>query len=200
MQADETQAPPNHPPNPTAPKTGSLSPTRVFVALVALITLVIGVAAAIATRTSGDSENQLRTASPQLADDFKVTRQFERLNSTELRAYRQEDLSLISTVFTSDSPLVQTVTKEIQGLRRRSVDVRPGFRSLSVSVVSKSENEIILRQTVIENSRFFDSHGRNVTSGPGPQRQVIRWVLRQEAGNWKLFNSTVLKSERYLPL
>lgn len=128
----------------------------------------------------------------ELTDAEAITR-FEQLDALRLQMYEQRDTGLISLFLTSDSPLHETATSEIQRLRADRVQVAPNFETRSLQIVSNSDSEITLMQVVVEAPRFTSQSGNEVTETP-PKLKTIRWVLHLENSVWKIFSSDTIKS------
>lgn len=67
------------------------------------------------------------------------------------------------------------------------------FETVAVEVVENTQNEIVLRQTVIESPTFRDEDGGDVTRSQ-PQRRVVDWTLVLDASVWKLHDLQVLRA------
>ncbi|MGH2756244.1 MAG: hypothetical protein ACRDI3_00470, partial [Actinomycetota bacterium] len=129
-----------------------------------------------------------------LTNEEAITR-FEELDAMRLQAYRDRDPTLLSLAFGSGSRIAGQITDEIAELRNSNVLDRTRFRTVSIDVVDRKNGEITLRQRVVIEPRFATESGEDVTSQQHPVRQVITWVMREENGEWLLFDAAIESSK-----
>ena len=179
-------------PTPTRP---SLSPPVAFLLLAA----VIAILGAIVFLTR--PETPVTPTNPNAAQqqpDFSLTNEeaitrFEELNRMRLQMYESRDASLASEFLAAGSPLRKVAESEIQQMLNDDVLVEMNFKTIHLDVIENSEQEIVLRQTVVEAPVFTDEKGSDLTRSP-PQRRVVEWTLVLDASVWKLDDLQVLQS------
>lgn len=129
----------------------------------------------------------------ELTDAEAITR-FEQLHDLFRQASMERDPSLISIVFTSDSPNVVAAQQDLKQLRDDRVLDSSRFETRGVVVESNTSDEIVLLQTVAVFPRFVDEKsGKNVTTGEATLDEV-QWTLRFEDGVWKAYKILVVGS------
>jgi hypothetical protein len=170
-----------------------LSPVKGFLLLAAILAVILGAVAL----TTGEPEQQAtgepgeRTPTFALTDTEALER-FEELNTLRLVAYKERDLSLLSAYLTSNSPLRDVGAREIERLLRNNVIVDPRFVTKRLTVISNTIDEIRLKQVVIQNPRFLSESGDPVGSPEPAVKRAIEWVLRPDADEWRIHNSSIL--------
>src|SRR3712207_2764213 len=92
-----------------------LSPVRAFVLLGVIATALAGGIAAATRETPAPEPGGTTRPSPDYSlTDAEAIAEFERLNDQLMQAYRERNIALAEDVFTSDSPMLPRVGKEIQ--------------------------------------------------------------------------------------
>jgi hypothetical protein len=172
-------------------------PVRVFLILAGIL-VAIGVVFWL-TRSDPIPDAAIATF-PSESPDFSLTNveaiaRFKELHSLFRQGSRERDLSVLNLLFTRDSPLRQIATDDVRQLRKDGVLDRSTFRTTEIEVVSNVANEIVLLQRVEIEPRFILEQSGKDIADPGPLNQQVRWVLHQEAGVWKVYDSKVLESE-----
>ena len=179
-------------PTPTRP---SLSPLMAFL----LLAVVIAILGAIVFLTRPEAPaTPINPNTAQQQPDFSLTNEeaitrFEELNATRVQMYESRDASLAPGFLAAESPLRKVAETEIQQMLKDQVLVNMNFDTIHIEVVENSEQEIVLRQTVIEAPVFRDEEGTDVTRSP-PQRRVVEWTLVLDASLWKLDDLHILRS------
>ncbi|HEX2196630.1 MAG TPA: hypothetical protein VHJ76_06865, partial [Actinomycetota bacterium] len=142
-----------------------LSPVRAF--------FLVGVLAAIpvALLTTRDAEPSTspgpaptvaRSPSYELTEAEAIA-EFERLNAQLMAAYRERNIALAEDVFTSDSPMLPRVRKEIAALIDSSVVSVTKFQEVTTETTSVGSDEIVLERVQIVRPRFKTETGEDVT-------------------------------------
>lgn len=175
---------------------GGLSPVRAFLVLGAVLAAIT--VWFFATREPTPASP---TAQPSRSPDYSLTdaeaiAEFERLNDQLLQAYEERNIALAEEVFTSDSPMLPRVRKELESLLESSVVSRTRFRRISARVVRNSAHEILIERVQVVIPRFETERGRDVTGTRVTERQRSEWVLRLEDAHWLLHNATITRISR----
>ncbi|MFN2587095.1 MAG: hypothetical protein ABR613_03095, partial [Actinomycetota bacterium] len=109
-------------------------------------------------------------------------------------AYRQRNIALAEAIFTSDSPMLPRVRREIDKLLDASVISETRFQPLSIDVVANYENEVEINLVQVLSPKFVTEGGDEVTTAkPVRERQESLWTLRVENGEWLLHNATITR-------
>ena len=133
-----------------------------------------------------------RVEGRQLLTPKQAKRVFVALNEKRYAAYRRRDLDLVPATFTSNSPIRHTVLREIRKLKRDSVVMRTQEATKKLSILSIKQGRLQLRQVAVVDAKFLQ-RGENITAGGALQRQVVKWVLHRDNGQWLFHNGLVLK-------
>lgn len=171
-----------------------LAPVRAFFVVCAIATIVGG--GLFATRDASPSEPPRTPAgSPDYTlTDEEAIAEFERLNAQLMQAYEERNIALAEDVFTSDSPMLPRVRKELRTLVDRSVVSLSRFEEISTEIRDSGPEEVILHRVEILHPRFQTEEGRNASSSTS-ERLRVRWVLRVENGRWLLHDAVVLQRQ-----
>ncbi len=183
-------------PRPGETEATGLAPIRAF-----LVVCVLATAAAaliFATRDAAPSEP---AAAPARSPDYTLTEteaiaEFERLNAQLMKAYEERNIALAEDVFTSNSPMLPRVRKEIRTLLKEDVLSRTTFRMVSVDVTSSTPVELSIRRVQVVKPHFETGDGADVTGGATTERQKSTWILRVERGRWLLHDATITEISR----
>lgn len=166
-----------------------------------LLLLVLGVVTAIVllTRPSPAPTPTATGDDTTTEPNFSLTNEeaiarFEELNEQLLSAYANRDPSLISEFLTSESPLRRRARNEIERLIHDRVIPDPVFVTRSVKVISNESSQIVIRQSVVDSSRFLSEKGEDITDTPKDILRVVEWTLELERSVWKIASSEPLKS------
>jgi hypothetical protein len=170
-----------------------LSPVRAFFLVCALATIVGG--GFFATRDASPTEPPT-PAAPRSPDytltDAEAIAEFERLNAQLMQAYDERNIALAEAVFTSDSPMLPRVRKEIRTLLRSSRISRTRFEPMSTSVQVMDSESVVLERVEIVRPRFETERGRDATAKGRPHRQRIEWTLHIDGGAWLLHDAVIV--------
>ena len=179
------------------PARGPLSPVVAFVALIAVLALLGSIifltrpdtAKPPAPLTSTEEETHFA-----LTDEEAMTR-FEELEKLLIGTYLDRDPTLLSAYLAPESPLLKSISKDVQQLRRDRVIDATEFNTKRLQVISNEESEIVIRQVVTEDPSFLDERtGKDISSSQRTILETIDWTLRLESDEWLIFNSDVLRS------
>ena len=180
------------------PDSGAFPPVRVFLVLMSVI---VAVGAVVLATREDEPPPQPPTQSPSpnfALTDAEAIARFKELRPLHLSAYRDRDLSVLSLVFTPESDVGETVTREIRRLLRDEVVAKPRYVRQKLSLLNNSSTEIRLVETVRFTARFFDESGNDITVGPAPETQVISWTLRPYDTKWFIDESEILRSKQVM--
>jgi hypothetical protein len=167
---------------------------RAFFLIGALATILGG--AVFATRDASPAETPAPARSPDYSlTDEEAIAEFERLNAQLIQAYEERNIALAEAVFTSDSPMLPRVRKEIANLIESSVLSRTRFRVREIDVASSGTAEIVLKRVEDVYPRFERESGGDASRDVTPYREWTDWVMRQEDGRWLLHEATVTDRE-----
>jgi hypothetical protein len=184
---------------PRANEDGAgLSPVRAFLVVGALLAAVV--AAYVVTRDPAPAR-ATAPAGPTRSPDYSLTdaeaiAEFERLNAQLMQAYEERNIALAEEVFTSDSPMLPRVRKEIQDLLEADVLSKTQFREIKTVISKTSPSFISIQRTEVLVPRFKTEEGVDATGTSLSERRVVRWELHQQAGRWLLHDGTVVDRER----
>ena len=109
-------------------------------------------------------------------------------------AYEERDPSMIPLYVTTDSPLKRVGEKEIESLLRDDVVVKPRFVTKRMRVKQNQPDELVIRQLVMQDPRFFLESGKEITRSTKPRQLTIDWTLQLDDGQWKIHDSRVVAS------
>jgi hypothetical protein len=179
-------------PRPGDDDRATLSPVRAFFLLGALVAAVA--VAALSTRDAAPSEPPAPPRSPSYElTDTEAIAEFERLNAQLMQAYEERNIALAEAVFTTDSPMLPRVRKEIETLVESSVVSKTRFDEISTRVTDSSSNVITVTRVEILHPRFETETGRNASRSSQPERTRSQWTLRVERGQWLLHDAVVVE-------
>lgn len=177
-------------------EVAGLAPIRAFLAVCVLATA----AGALLFATRDASPSEPATTAPRSPDytltDAQAIAEFNRLNAQLMQAYEERNIALAEEVFTSDSPMLPRVRKEIQTLLRSSRLSRTSFGELSTTVLDNRSVTIVIERAEVVHPRFVTEQGRDATAAGVPHRQTVEWTLRLERGRWLLDDAVVVDSQR----
>jgi hypothetical protein len=175
-----------------AERVPGLSPVRAFFLLAAVAAVIpLGI---FATRDeAAPSEPPAAVRSPDYSlTDAEAVAEFERLNEQLMEAYRERDITLAEQIFTSDSPMLPRVRKEIRQLVRSSVVSLTHFELDAMQVLMNAPERIVFRRAERLYPRFRTDSGDDATGDAKPERRTVQWEMRQETGLWLLHNAVVV--------
>lgn len=192
---DASSSPSRLLPEPEPTRTG-LSPTVAFLllaALIAIVGIVIFLLRPDPVAPSGASDT---TTEPSFAlTNEQAIARFEELNDRLNQAFEQRDVSLLSSVYTANSPALQVAEREIRQLKKDRVFDRSTYETLKVRVVASSDSEVVLRERTLIHTRFESEAGKDVTSGPRQSIQLVEWTLRLQGTDWLIQDAVIKRSE-----
>jgi RNase P/RNase MRP subunit p29 len=175
--------------------SGGLSPVKAFFALLALLVAIGGLF--LLTRPTDESEPGPASRSDNFAlTDTEAIERFKELDGLQIRALRQRDETLLGRVYTSDSPLMSSVTKSIRTLKRESVFDRSQDETRSLLVIENGQDEIRLRQEVVVMPKFVDESGRDVTINSRTELQTVEVTLRRDLDQWLIHDAVITETEK----
>lgn len=158
--------------------------------------LLIAIAAAVLLSRPDEAPTPTPNPNPEPAfalTDPEAIERFIELDSLRLRAYDKRDVSLVSEIFTSDSPIARKVSREIGLLRSENVLSKTQFEVKKVGVLGNTDDEIRILQRVVIFPRFVTESGRDVTRNARDELQTIHWTLHLEGTQWLLHNATITR-------
>jgi hypothetical protein len=171
----------------------TLSPIAAFLILLAIGAVALG--AFLLTRED-DAEPAARDRGPAFAlTDEEAIERFKELDELRLRAYRERDLSLLSRVFVPGTAIEHRVANEIRDLIRSDVTDRSVFNTERLETISNRQSHVTVRQVVVEEIRFVDESGEDVTAAPVHERLWIDWYLERVDSEWLVSNAVIIKAE-----
>ncbi len=146
------------------------------------------------TPTPGGTQPQ---ANPPPAPDHSLTNtealdRFRELDALRIESIETGDVSLIPETLTPDGPLRDIATEEARQLATDMITVQTNFRTINLRVLSNSEDEVVIRQVVLQNPRFFSESGKEVTTS-NPRLRTIEWTLKLDGDTWKIHNSKTVR-------
>jgi hypothetical protein len=173
------------------------------VAIVAAVALLGGVLYATWQASAGNNDPEpdpigLGESEPDfsLTDEEAVAR-LDELRSAALEATRNQDISVIPSVFTDSSPMRKKLIEEIQKLKQNDVQERSQFERLDLTVTENTPSLISLLEVTDYFPCFRNASGKDVTVGPQAIRQEVQWSLALDDGQWLIENS-VIRDDREL--
>lgn len=169
-----------------------LAPVRAFMVVCALAAAAGGLV--FATRDASPSEPaQTAVRSPDYTlTDAEAIAEFERLNAQLMKAYEERNIALAEDVFTSDSPMLPRVRKEIQTLVESSVVTRSRFEEISTITLTSGPRAIEVERVEVLYPKFETEAGKPAAGVELPERQRVQWDLRVEDGRWLLHDALVV--------
>ncbi|MGH2806211.1 MAG: hypothetical protein ACRDKT_02950 [Actinomycetota bacterium] len=127
--------------------------------------------------------------------DTEAIERFRELDTLKLRAYRTRDVTLVASVFSSDSELAKVARREIRNLTRSDVIPRTRFVTRRVEVLDNSDDAIRLLQVVEVYPRFVDEAGNDVTASGRDELQRVEVVLHRDSDEWLLFDALIVSAD-----
>jgi hypothetical protein len=171
------------------------SPVAVFVGLMVVL-IAVGAAVLLTRESTPPPPKPAPVQEPNFAlTDAEAIARFNELRDLRDQLYGERDLSLVSEIYAADSPLRATVASEINQLLSDHVLDRSTYRSLDVSVVSNTPQQIVMAETVLLSPKFVTESGRDVTTDHSQLRQRAVWTLVQLDGQWLVRSSKITKSK-----
>jgi hypothetical protein len=178
-----------------------LPPVKTFFALLAVVGIVTGLALQADNRKPPVVPRATRAApdTNQALSATQAREAFRRLNTLRRRAYVRRDIRIIPLIVSSESPLRDVATREIKQLLRDDVLFRPKTSHETVDVMVNTADRIVIRHRFIEQVRFFSESGRDISSSRAPVRQTIRWILRRDGTDWRIYDARVVRAQTIKP-
>ena len=189
-------------------RPGPLSPGAAFLILLVVLAAAFGVGALRFDRASAELQPLVIRASngplptpiadadrPRPLSARQAIARFEALNALRLRAYRERDTSLFARYLVPNTPLTDVGVKEIKRLRRDGVTMRPNFVTQRLTVRRRTRSEIVVRQIVRQNPKFFNRSGRDITVPRPPKLVTVDWTLGPVGERWKISRSLIQRVE-----
>lgn len=176
---------------------GLLSPGRAFLLLLGVLVL-IGGAFALSRPEAPDAPAPQPAPAPNAADlsltNAEAIARFRELHGLFRQTSRTRDVSLLSQILTSDSRLRRVAEQDIKQLLQDGVVDKSRFLTRRVRVLNNTPDAIALKQIVIVRPRFVSvKSGRDVSEGKR-LLQEVKWELRPDDGEWRVFDALVVKS------
>jgi hypothetical protein len=179
---------------PDAPKSG-LSPTVAFAVLAFLIAVAAVLWIVLTPEESANVGPSAQSENFALTDAEAIAR-FKELDALSIQAYEQRDTTLLSKYVTSDSPLRESLFADIRQLREDRVLFDPRQVTKSIEVASNTETEVRIRQAVTQRPKFVTESGRDISQARRGVFLVIDWTMHPELGEWKMYDSEVIRSRK----
>jgi hypothetical protein len=168
-----------------------------FATAALVVVAAIGVIAAtiIFTMDSGapdapPTRSDSGAGAPTLTDQEAIDRYLE-LEELLVRAYRNVDPTLIPNIYTFESPTADLVHKELRRLKRLSARLVGSRETEAIEVISRTRDEIVLRQTVLVKGRLRPVGDVKVTARYHDQRRVVRVILQYDDSSGWLIHKAV---------
>lgn len=169
-----------------------LSPVRAFLLLGAIFAAVVA-AGVLATRDPSPATEPGPARSPDYAlTDAEAIAEFERLNAQLMQAYEDRNIALAEEVFTSDSPMLPRVRKEIETLLKSDVVSLTRFKQISTEPDTTGSNVIVIERAEVLYPRFETESGKDASRSTRPERTRVKWELHVEGGRWLLHDAVVV--------
>ncbi|MDQ3645960.1 MAG: hypothetical protein M3345_03395 [Actinomycetota bacterium] len=182
---------------PTEARSGSgAPPLKTFLLILAAVCLVAGALYLSLARERSTPTTAAESPSGEFAlTDAEAIARFKELESLQLRAYRQRDLSFLDAVFTPETPMRAAAQREISQLLQKDAFTRTRFQTQDISVISNTHTEIILKQSVIVHPKFVDTKGRDITVNPVVDHRVVHWTLLRVGDRWLLHRALIVSAQ-----
>jgi len=194
MQETKTRTPAEDMPSP---RPGWIRAVAILGVGALLIGTLYGVWQAVA---SNEDPGSIGPASSEpdfsLTDEQAIAR-FNDLRDTALQATRNQDVSLILSVFTETSPMKNRLEAEVQRLKQNGVQERSEFERLDLTVTQNSPSFISLLEITDYFPCFKNESGNDVTVGPQAIRQEVEWTLALDGDQW-LIEDSIIRDDREL--
>jgi hypothetical protein len=171
---------------------GPVPPVRAFL-LLGAIAIVVPLTI-LATRPEPAPTKPAATGSPDYSlTDEEAIAEFERLNAQLMAAYRERNIALAESIFTSDSPMLPRVRKEINELLESGVISRTRFEEVATEVQTNGAAHIQIERVEVLRPRFLTERGSNANAGTQAEKRVLEWEIRLAAGAWRLYDAVVVE-------
>lgn len=172
-----------------------LPPVRAFFLLGAILAAVF--AGFLATREESPATE---TVAPARSPDYSLTdaeaiAEFERLNAQLMQAYEDRNIALAEDVFTSDSPMLPRVRKEIRTLLGSDVLSLTRFKEISTVPTTNTPSLIVIERSEVLYPRFVTESGADASRSSRPERVRVEWELHVDLGRWLLHDAVVVKRQ-----
>jgi hypothetical protein len=189
---------------PTSDRLDPLSPVVAFAALLLLLAVVFGLGSGVSERSSAEldplevrdlerapSAASTVAAKPRPLSRTRALARFETLDAIRLQAYRTNDTSLFARYLVPTSDLWELGAGELRQMRRDRVTMKPRFRTRRLWVHKRSTKELVVRQVVRQDPRFYSTSGKDVTVARPPQLVTVDWTLEPVDGRWLISDSWI---------
>lgn len=171
-----------------------LSPIRAFLVVCTLAMAAGGWLLATRDASPAEAPPPVPPRSPDYAlTDEEAIAEFERLNAQLMQAYEERNIALAEEVFTSDSPMLPRVRKEVDDLIESNVLSLTRFEERRTKVFERTGTRILLERTEVLYPRFIGEKGENATGDSAPEKRTVRWELHEQEGTWLIHEGTVVR-------
>lgn len=176
-------------------RSGPQSPISPLVAFIVLTCLVAaGVIVFYAVAGGGGPGRGVPQGQPGLSDRQAISR-LHHLMSINQQVAATRDLSLLDSVFTSDSPLRPRALRLLQRLRQANVRDVSKVRGVDIDVRENTPSHITLSFRRVVFPCYVGPKGQDLTKGPSAIRQRGTWIMKPEGDAWLLFDSKLSEDE-----
>ncbi len=170
---------------------GTTEPSKITTSPWKAFALVLAFAAAAIT-TIYLTTRPTESLEPRPAPEETVQEAFARLDRLRERAYETRDISLLDDFLAANSPLRERAREEIGRMRRDQVYVQISSEQQSLAVTESGDRVATLEQVVIQELRFINEEGEDVTSEGEVSERTIVWELIFEGGRWLINDSNLV--------
>jgi hypothetical protein len=172
-----------------------VGPIKAFVILLAVVGMVVAVAVLTRQREAPSAPATTSGAPDYSLTNAEALARFKELKQLRDKTYHQRDASLVTSLYSSDSPRRLDAIRELRQLRNDHVIDETRFVTLDVAVVSNSSKEIGLRQEVMVYPKVTSESGKDVTTGGHVEKRTVQWILRLEDGVWLVYDTVITAAE-----
>lgn len=141
-----------------------------------------------------ESIAEIPSPSPSISEPTALE-VFAELRNRADEVYAERDFEAMRGVYDPAGPTWKRVMKDLKIMRREDVVLIRDDEILRRRVVSESDLRFVVREVLISDGRFIHSSGKNFTGDRDPQRQVVRWILIQKNGQFRIHDSVIQSTE-----
>lgn len=194
MQQDRNDAAPGRSKDPRKP-----SDARLFVIFAFVLGLMLAAYLFIGFRQQGrprSSRGPSESAHVSPDAQAEVLKAFRNLQLAADRIYRNPSEALLESVYVPDGPTWRRVNQDLRTLQESDVRFIRRNTTKQLELLSLTSSEAVLRHTLVSDGVLLDSKGKDVSRRRSPEHQVIKWVLRTQRGEWRIYKGTIVRADQ----
>lgn len=117
-----------------------------------------------------------------------VMKSFNELQNLFRHSIRSQDESILGAILTSDSKALPTARHDIRQRRKYDIRDETRFQTESEHVAALTKDQLKVTEVVDVSPKFISKKtGKDITTSQ-PMKQVLRWELHREGGEWRIYS------------